>query len=150
MAIGTASTDIKLPKTPQLSGFFRLPTEIRTIIFELVIGTKDIVFVHKRKGPCQRHVCMPYEHRGRTRSGKPKIAKRIQAHKNTKTSRALAYTCRQAYHEDLKIWYRLVEFNVHHLPCSSLFLNEIGAANRNAIRTTYTASSKAWARLPVE
>jgi hypothetical protein len=151
--MGTASTDFELAEKPQSSGFFRLPMEIRVIIFKLVIGADyREVLVRTSKRLSERHICIPYETRCKSRSGKEQIMNAVEAHKNTKSRLAIAFTCRQAYHEDLKIWYMNTRFHIQHQQCMLMFLNEIGASNRNSIRHVryYRESAQTSFRDPME
>jgi hypothetical protein len=122
---------------PQAGPLFRLPLEIRRMIYNFVIGER-ILHVHHRGGPDEP------PHRGRkccllSFSGKARRNTRIAAQElltfRTKPSPlAFAATCQQIYQEAVELWYGNVRFVFHSVPCTKAFLKEIGDSNRNAIR----------------
>jgi hypothetical protein len=96
------------------------------------------VTVHKPNGPCALSITWPnrklFEFKSKTRSGAVKAAQEVQSVWTTKSPLAIAFTCRQIYHEAVRIWYGNVRFCFFSLPCMAVFLTEIGASNRKAIR----------------
>jgi len=131
------ATDINVAETLQSSPFFRLPLEIRMIIYALIIGQRDLL-VHKPNGPCSPGFKWPNRQplgfQSKTRSGAAKAAQDLQNLRTTKSPLAIAFTCRQIYHEAVKVWYGSVRFYFFGLPCMAVFLTEIGTSNRNTIR----------------
>jgi hypothetical protein len=131
------TTRISVGKSPQSSSFFRLPPEIRMMIYGFVFENRD-VFVHKPDGPCSS--CYkwlkfrPLEIRTKTRSGAAQAAQDLQALRTTKSPLAIALTCRQIYHDAIKAWYENVRFYFFGEACMAVFLAEIGPFKRLWIR----------------
>jgi len=96
-------------------------------IYAHVVGKPDLL-VHKPDGPL-----MDLD-RSKTRGAKAKASRDLQALWNTRSPLAITFTCRQMYHEAVKVWYGDLRFYFYSLPCMAVFLTEIGIPNRNAIR----------------
>jgi hypothetical protein len=127
------STASKLQPSP----LFRFPLEVRRLIYSFVIGKHETA-VHQKNGPCESQSKGPYrktiELVNRTRSGATQTAEQKQNFRTRPSRLAIAGTCRQIYHEVAKIWYGDVRFYFASMPCTMLFLEEIGEWNREAIR----------------
>jgi hypothetical protein len=114
------------------------------MIYPLIFGARDLA-VHKPDGPCESLSKYKWqlEHRSKTSNGAAtteQVQTLCQWH--TKSPLAIAFTCRQIYHEAVEIWYANIRFFFYSLPCMSVFLAEIGATNRNAIR--YVEYDRTW------
>jgi hypothetical protein len=103
-----AVSSISISSTTHPSQIFRLPLEIRRIIYGFVFGERD-VDVQRRSGSF--HACEPYFEfikcpNVRFKSQTP----RLQNLRAKPSPLAIAATCQQFYHETVKVWYANVRF----------------------------------------
>jgi hypothetical protein len=113
------------------------------MIYHLVIGTRTLV-VHKPDGPCESLSKYKWqlEHRSKTPNRAAIAEQDVQTLWDTKSPLAIAFTCRQIYHEAVEIWYANNRFFFYSLPCMAVFLAEIGPTSRNSIR--YIEYDRKW------
>jgi hypothetical protein len=132
-----AARELIFNNVPQSSPIFRLPLEIRKIIFEFVIGERVIDVHHQsvpRKVHHQKPDCSPVEGSSNIRRNTRKAARVLLAFQTKPSPLAIAATCRQFYQEAANVWYGTVRFCFHSVQCTQMFLQDIGDSNRDTIR----------------
>jgi hypothetical protein len=127
-----AASNININSTSSPSPIYRLPLEIRRIIYCFVIGERDVDIRELDRrcqpcGPCKRSTkCLSV--------GLQRKTPRLQDFRTKPSLLAIAATCQQLYHEAMKIWYGKARFFFECLRCMKQFLEEIGDANQNTVR----------------
>jgi hypothetical protein len=122
---------------PQSSPIFRLPLEIRRMIYAFVFRER-IIDVHHHSGPrpllWQGTDCSPLGFSSRIRRNTRKTAQELLAFGTKRSPFAIAATCQQFYEEAAKVWYSNVRFFFYSERCMQMFLEEIGDFNRETIQ----------------
>jgi hypothetical protein len=117
--------NVSVNSRPQASPIFRLPLEIRRIIYNFVISERILDNVNVLRS-CSE-VRSPKKIRPNTR-------KALLEFRSKPSPLAIAATCQQLYHEAVKVWYGNARFYFYTAPCTRMFLEAIGDSNRDMIR----------------
>jgi len=133
------ASDINIKSTQQTSPLHRLPLEIRWNIYNLIFGSPvlDIhVPVQQSNTPCEfcsgSYITRDLSSKARR---KPlNLSQELQNFQNKRSPLAITATCKQFHDEAIKVWYGNTMFVLHSIPCTILFLAEIGDSNRDTIR----------------
>ena len=109
--------------------FRRLPTEVRNMIYKLVMCKQHMAYA-------KYNIAGSFEARktSTTRSGKVVRQRQLPPYENAPGILALAFTCRKLYLEAGPVWYANTAFQFGHPRSMQEFLAAIGKANMNAIR----------------
>jgi hypothetical protein len=137
----TTPSNTSVNRIPQAGPIFRLPLEIRRIIYNLVIGERVQHVGHEGKILFKRSNSRPLgfspQLRRNTRKAVQdtrKAAQELLKFRTKPSPLAIAATCQQLYQEAGRVWYENVRFIFHSIPCTVAFLDDIGKSNYNAIR----------------
>jgi len=132
IGLAIAASNIGLNSTPLLPPIFRLPLEIRRIIYCFVIGERD-VDIRKLDGRC--HACEPCQKQPNCSTVRPaRKTQRLQTFRTQPSPLAIAATCQQLYQEAMNTWYGKARFFFQCARCMKQFLEDIGDANRDVVR----------------
>jgi len=133
------ASDINIKSTLQTSPLCRLPLEIRWNIYSLIFGEPVLdVHVPVQQSNTDCEICSgSYITRGLSSKARRKplnVSQELQTFRNKRSPLAVAATCKQFHDEAIKVWYGNTRFILHSIPCTILFLKEIGDSNRDTIR----------------